>query len=381
MTYEGGVVKSVNIGLLNKEQLQQAVELSDRIFLKQPEQPSMGVSFPLIFRPGINHSYGVSDGDKLVSFMGFVPFTMNVRGASLRVYSIGSVCTDPAYRGQRLAGTLLDLCMKHAEAAAAPLIFISGARSLYTRAGARHFGRAIKYRLGDAVADALEARSAQDTHVRPMVPEDLLAVHDLLTAREAAYALTPTELGRLLEASAYANVLCLEQQLLVAEKNGRVTAFAAIGVPGERMTASRPATLVEWAGEAEAASRLLAACMRGFQLPELVATLAWQDDSLGALLQAAGAEAETVPNDGTVYLADGRELLRQLRPLLPPGALIAEGQHGPYRYRAGGKTIELDDEGLLSLLFDPASPYRLSAEHPPAFSPIPLPYLSGLNYI
>lgn len=371
----------MNIGLLNKEQLKQAAQLSDRIFLKQPEQPSMGTSFPMIFDPGINHSYGASDGDKLVSFMGFVPFTMKIREASLRVYSVGSVCTDPDYRGQRLAGTLLDLCMKHAQAAGAPLIFISGARSLYTRAGARHFGRAVKYRLTAPMAEGFRVSSSKEVYVRPMTSEDLLSVHDLMVAREAAYAVTPTELGRLLEASSYANVLCLEQQLLVAEEKGQVTAFAAIGVPGTRMTASRPATVVEWAGDPQAAVHLFRACIQNFKLPELLAPLPWQDESLGALLQAAGAETETVPNDGTIYLSDGRELLRQLSPLLSPGSLIAEGDHGPYRYRTGNKTITLDDEGLLSLLFNPASPYRLSAEQSPSFGAIPLPYLSGLHYI
>ena len=46
---------------------------------------------------------------------GFVPFTIQTRGARLNVYSIGSVC-ESEYRGQRLAGSLLEECIRHGEA-------------------------------------------------------------------------------------------------------------------------------------------------------------------------------------------------------------------------------------------------------------------------
>jgi len=369
----------VHISIMNSDQLTQAIELSDRIFLKQPEQPSMGISFPLIFSPGISHSYGAWDQEKLVSFMGFVPFMMKIRGARLNVFSIGSVCTDPEYRGQRLAGSLLQACIKHGEASGASLIFISGGRSLYTRAGSRLFGRAQRFQMTPSLVEPLRASTGKQVQIRAMKPEDLLQVHALMEDREAGYASTPTELGKLLDASAYSNVIRLEQQVLVAEENGKLTAFAIIAVPGTVMTPSRASTLVEWGGSPEAAALVIAEAIAGFNLPELIIPLAWQDQELAALLQSAGAMQESIQNDGTVYLVNGIRLLDQLAPLLPEGAIQADGEHGPYRTTISGETVVMDDEGLLSLLFDPQSPYRVQGTA--AFDPVPLPYTSGLQYI
>ncbi|AWP29205.1 GNAT family N-acetyltransferase [Paenibacillus sp. Cedars] len=369
----------MNISIMKGDQLHHAVELSDRIFLKQPEQPSMGVSFPPIFSPGISHSYGAWDQDKLVSFMGFVPFSIQIRGAKLNIYSIGSVCTDPNYRGQRLAGTLLEQCIHHAEASAASLILISGGRSLYTRAGSRLFGRAYRFRLSPAVIEPLRTATGKQVNIRAMQPQDLFDVHRLMEQRDAGYVTTASELNKLLDASAYSNVIRLEQQVLVAEEDGVLTAFAIIAVPGTVMTPSRESTLVEWGGSPEAAALLIAGAIQSFNLTELTVPLPWQDNELAALIQSAGVTPENIRNDGTVYLVSGPRLLRQLAPLLPDGLIQAEGEHGPYRLTLNNEALVLDDEGLLSLLFDPESSYRTNGSV--TFDPIPLPYTAGLQYI
>ncbi|QOT08127.1 GNAT family N-acetyltransferase [Paenibacillus sp. JNUCC32] len=369
----------MKISMMKSDQLQQAVELSDRIFLKQPEQPSMGVSFPPIFSPGISHSYGAWDQDKLVSFMGFVPFTIQTRGARLNIFSIGSVCTDPDYRGQRLAGNLLEQCMRHGEASGASLILISGGRSLYTRAGSRLFGRALRFRLSPAVVEPLRAATEKKVNIRAMQPHDLFQIQRLMEQREAGYVTTASELNKLLDASAYSNVIRLKQQVLVAEEDGALTAFAIIAVPGDTMTPSRESTLVEWGGSPEAAALIIADAVASFSLSELTVPLPWQDKELAALIQSAGTLPEYIRNEGTIYLVSGPQLLRQLAPLLPEGLIQAEGEHGPYRLTLSHETLELDDEGLLSILFDPESPYRANGSV--TFDPVPLPYTTGLQYI
>lgn len=382
----------MNIKLMESHSLQQAVELSDRIFLKQPEQPSMGTSFPLIFDPGFSHSYGAFDpeGD-ITAFMGLVPFTIRTEAAKLKVYSIGSVCTDPDSRGKGLAGELLNQCKAHAERSGASLIFISGGRSLYTRANCRHFGRAMELRLTPEEAKQLTANLQHSYLVREMHPEDSFIIHEMIEKRTAAYVSTVAELDKLLDASAFANVIRLEQKVLLAEQNGSIVAFAIIGVPGTKMTPSRPATLIEWGGDDKAAACILAQAISLYGLQELIISLPWQDRELSGWLQSAGCAVENMQNSGTLYLVNGRELLRQIAPLLPEeaaGILQAKGDHGPYLYKHESETITLDDEGLLSLLFDPESPYRKSASESNnsddqgyTLRPIPLPYTAGLQYI
>ncbi|GAB6929256.1 hypothetical protein JCM10914A_32390 [Paenibacillus sp. JCM 10914] len=369
----------MNITIMQNHQLKQAVELSDRIFLKQPEQRSMGVSFPPIFSPGISHSYGAWDDQKLVSFMGFVPYTMQIHDAKLNVYSIGSVCTDPDYRGQRLAGSILEQCFRHAESSLASLIFISGGRSLYTRAGSRRFGRAVRYHLLPGNAESLRSAGNPRSKIRKMQPEDLFKLHAVMEQRQARYTTTPSELDRLLGASAYSNVIRMQQQVLVAEDGGQLIAYAIIAVPGMELTPSREATLVEWGGQPAAAAHMIGEAIQSLHLPELTVPLAWQDQQLATLLHAAGATSETIQNDGTVYVVSGPQLLLQLASWLPEHIIEAAGDHGPYQLHLAETTLQLDDEGLLSILFDPESPYR--AAHNIPFDPIPLPYTSGLQYI
>ncbi|NMO95212.1 GNAT family N-acetyltransferase [Paenibacillus lemnae] len=373
---------------MNSERLKEAVELSDRIFLKQPEQPSMGQSFPYIFDPGISHSYGAyEENGKLASFMGFVPFKMKIKGAELNVFSIGSVCTDMDSRGKGLAGELLSKCIQHAEQSGASLIFVSGARSLYTRIGCTAFGRASDHHMTPDAARSIQSTQESDIEIRELAAEDLFRLHGLLQSRSAVYDSSPAELGRLLEASAFANVIRLEQKVLGAFRNGILAAAVIVGVPGPAMTPSRASTMIEWAGDSQAAASLLAESFSRYSLNELVVSLPWQDRELASILEKAGAAGENVRNTGTVYVVNGRELLNQLQPLMPEeteGILQAEGDHGPYHYnQADGQHIALDDEGLLSLLFDPESSFRQTGSNAdkPAIPLIPLPYTSGLQYI
>lgn len=382
----------MKIRLMETNALEQAKKLADQIFLKQPEQPSMGTSFPLIFEPGSTHSYGAFDEDgNVTAFMGLVPYTIRAEAAKIRAFSIGSVCTAPESRGKGIAGELLNQCKAHAERSGASLIFISGARSLYTRADCRHFGRAVEHRFNREEAIQMESKIQTIYQVREMNPEDIFKIHELIEKRSASYVSSVSELDKLLGASAFSNVLRLEQKVLIAEQNGDSVAFAIIGVPGTKMTPSRPATLMEWAGDAEAAASILSQAVTRYDLPELIIPLAWQDRELSTWLESAGSEGKSIRNSGTVYLVNGRELLRQIAPLIPEeasGMLQAEGDHGPYLYKQGSETTRLDDEGLLSLLFDPDSPYRNpqspegdSADQGFQLRPIPLPYTEGLQYI
>lgn len=138
----------MKIRLLNSNELQQAADLSDLVFGK-PGQPSMGKSFPALFHPGVSHSYGAfTDEGELVAFMGLAPDVVRIGEARLNVFSIGSVCTHPDFRGQNLASTLLAECMDHARRSGASLVFVSGGRSLYRRAGCYDFGR-VHYAMLD----------------------------------------------------------------------------------------------------------------------------------------------------------------------------------------------------------------------------------------
>lgn len=348
----------MQLRLIKPVELDQAALLADSVF-REPGATSMKELFPLIFRPGLSHSYAaIADDGTVAAFMGLVPSTIKTGDAFLNVFSIGAVCTDPAFRGQGLAGQLLQLCQSHAAEAEASLIFVSGDRSLYTRAGCVPFGGTQFAELNARSAQALAAAAGEEWTLRPMQPGDFFAVYRLLNEREAGHVYSPGELALLLGTEAYAGVMGLAQRTLVAVRDGSIEGFAAVAVPAAAdVPAPNAATAVEWAGQPSAVAALLAKAALCGGVGTLQVPVPWQERGLLALLRDAGASLSGGANSGTVCIADREALLRQ-----------TEGCR---------KGLDLssvqDDKELISLLFDPASSEDSDA--------IPLPYMSGLRFI
>lgn len=376
----------VTLRLVHTHELKQAAALADSIF-RDEEQSSMGTAFPAIFSPGQSHSYGAFVEDRLVSFMGLVPFILQVGPARLKVFSMGAVCTHPDYRGQGLAGRLLDLCKQHAEEAGASLLFISGDRSLYTRVHCYPFGRSERFALDAAgaarLAGAARNAAAAERRLRPYTPADAFAVQEAASARSVAYEQSLTELLSLLGAEAYASCAKLAHQTLVAaQEPGGVDAFAVIAAPG-RYPGKSPAQAIEWAGAPEAVAALLGDAVERFSLPRLEVAVGWQERELAQLLRAAEVPAESSGNGGTVYLVNAERLTEQAAPYWAasgaPQPAIAAREDGSYELvLPGGAPVSLAPGELISLLFDPESPHSQTA---PGLLPIPLPYLNGLHFI
>ncbi|MFE4713071.1 GNAT family N-acetyltransferase [Paenibacillus sp. NPDC056722] len=368
----------MQLRLIRNNELDQAAALADAIFRKDGDL-SMKQLFPAIFQPGISHSYGAftSDGT-LAAFMGLVPSVIQAEEMLLEVFSIGAVCTAPAYRGVGLAGQLLKLCQAHAARAGASLIFVSGDRSLYERAGCVPFGAAVHAELTQDSAQALAAASGDAWTLRPMQPGDLPAVNRLLLSRQAGHVHSPAELGVLLGAAAYAGALGLPQRTLVAERDGSIEGFVAVAVEpaaGDRAGAALTApksdapnqgTALEWAGRPEAVAALLAKAALCTGTSKLQVPVPWQERSLLSLLRDARAAMTGGANSGTVCIADRGALLRQTEAFRTSRNIAL--------------SAATDDRGLISLLFDPASPL-LPAGTPEGDATLPLPYMEGLNFI
>ncbi|GGF83448.1 hypothetical protein GCM10010912_30700 [Paenibacillus albidus] len=359
----------MELRLIHTRELDQAALLADSIF-RSPGDTSMKDLFPLLFRPGLSHSYAAFDQDgTLAAFMGLVPFSLKSGSSLLNVFSLGAVCTAPAYRGQGLAGRLFALCRSHAARAGGSLLFVSGDRSLYTRAGCVPFGGTLLAELSSRSAEALAKASGNAWTLRPMQPGDLFEVNRLLGEREAGHVHSPAELALLLGAGAYAGVLRHAQRTLVAVRDGSIEGFAAVALPpADGSSAPRPAVALEWAGRPQAVAALLAKAATCSNTDALHVPVPWQERSLLALLREAGAAVAGGANSGTVCIADRDALLQQT---------FAERTA-----RNISIPEDADDAALISLLFDPASPLRTpDAPGEDPHRTLPLPFLSGLNFI
>lgn len=379
----------MNIRKVLPHELGEAAALSDFVF-RQPDQQSMGRIFPYLFNPGISQSYGAfTEEGKIVAFMGLVPEVIRVGSARLCVFGLGSVCTHPDYRGQNLASKLLEECMEHAKRSGASLVFVSGDRSLYMRSGCQYFGHVHSAALNHSASLSLQASTVDGWTLRNMEPEDIFAVTELFASAQAGYEQGPAQLLALLGASPIPDIYRLNPQAFVAIKDGRIQAFALAAVHSADVQSTaaseEPSRAVEWAGDVQGCARLFAEIYNRFPSKQMILPIPWQQEEMLKLLQASGAEVTEGRNSGTVWIADASSLLNQCSSLLPDswGSIFhcnaSLDQERSYMITKGDRELQLDDSGLLSLLFDPKSPHKPMA--PEGFRTIPLPYLSGLHFV
>lgn len=385
--------------LLETHELAHAAQLSNSVF-RPHIQPTMADMFPRLFAPGIVQSYGAfTEEGTPAAFMGLAPSTLRVGGvASLRAFSIGSVFTSPEYRGAGLAGELLNLCIAHAQKAEAPLLFISGDRSLYMRAGSAYFGRVTKARLRRPTADSSSSPSIQaqsSIRIRTAEPQDLLSLHSLHESSSTRFEESAAGVGELLGAAAYSHVLGLAQLTIISENENGLTAYAVVGVPHPVQNAllsgfsvpspeilpehSNPSTVISYGGDARHVAHLVHALLDFCRLDELHLDIPWQDRELETLLEQQGAELQSVRNGGTLLVTDVRLLLEQAYDLWPLPWEEAIRVDADGRVFAARSNRELSRTEWYGTLFDPDYP-RLG-DIPGWFEHLPLPNPYGLHYI
>lgn len=386
--------------LLETRELAHAAQLSNSVF-RPNIQPTMAEMFPRLFAPGVVQSYGAfTEEGTLAAFMGLAPSTLRVgEAASIRAFSMGSVFTAPEHRGAGLAGELLNLCIAHTQKAEAPLLFISGERSLYTRAGSAYFGRAAKAilrrssRTTSAVSDSLTSIQSS-TRLRLAEAQDLLRLHHLHESNHTRFEESAAGIGELLGAAAYCNVLGLAQLAIVAENENGLAAYAVLGVPHHMQSAlrngsmpslelrsekSNPATVIAYGGDAQHTADLIHALLDFCQLDELHIDIPWQDRDLETRFEQKGAELQSIHNGGTLLVTNIRLLLEQAYDLWPLPWEEALRVDPDGRVFAKTSNRELSRAEWYGTLFDPH--YPRPGDIPIWFDPIPLPNPYGLHYI
>jgi len=387
----------IQIRKVHIHELMQAAELANDIFC-EPDHRHMETSFPTLFHPGMSHSYGAfTEQNRLVSFMGLVPVQIQAGAHVLSAFSIGAVCTHPDYRGQRLAGQLLERCRQHARESGASLLFISGDRSLYTRAGSQFFGQISQAILSSDSLTDLPTSSSWE--VRDMQAEDIFAVHTLLQSHNSYVHMSLAELQQLIEAAPVAHIRDQQQHIRVATAPGQnnIAAVSIFSIPPDNTEASHPTDsasstaerrgeVLEWGGQQEAVLALWQDAASSYTLSSLTASIPWQETAVIQMVEDVGAAISIIPNGGTVMVASGNALLAQTGLIADPAADHAsiyfsiedEDRHYMLHTPQGSYPV-LGNQALCSLLFDPSS--TAIEEAGISVPAIPLPYMYGLYFI
>lgn len=367
----------MEIRLLEPGEYIDAIALSDQTFRDQ-DHISMGYAFPQVFSSALKQAYGAFDGDRLVSFMGLVPASIRVGYVKLNVFSIGSVCTHPHYRKQGISSKILERVIKHIDKAGASLLFVSGDRNLYRRANCFRFGLNHQYQIDTST----EMITSFDGFVRDSLPTDIFQIEELAHLKTIRYDSNIWEMYQLFQSGGYASIFKMEQRLLVAEQNGRIKAFAIVGIPNKKSKETK-SILIDWAGDSVAAVAIFKELVRMGTSQKIEITIPWHDPLVHALHNHSNKQMKS---SGTIHIVKPERLIQQIYPyLLEKNQLLAEklkvetDENRNVQICLDEHTCSFDSEKLVELLFSPQTDSKYSAFS--TIFPIPLPHTDGIHYV
>lgn len=200
--------------------------------------------YPLVFAGSESAAFVVDElGGEAASVCALLERTLVVRGRAIRAGLIGSVATDPRWRGQgRCSAVLAAAEQELARRGALLAILWADDVAYYEKRGWRRFGWEIDYTIPAACAQEMP----EATNVRERRPADDGQIHEL-------YLLHPERVARTL-ADTSALLACPGMEVLVIERWGRVAGYTCLGRGADMQN-----VVHEWAGDAQALLALLRA--------------------------------------------------------------------------------------------------------------------------
>ena len=372
---------------LPAEMFDKAIALANKVF-RSSSSDDMGVQFPRLYRRDHLEQLRVfTDQDGPVALVGMVTEDVVALGCSVRIVSIGSVCTAESARGQGLAGALMDNAVEQAIASEAGLMLISGGRTLYTRRGADSLGLFYRYRW-----DVEQVEPCDAIRIIEITPDRYEEALKLFEAEAIHYRRSVADYAEQVECAWYLNG---PGRTYLIERDGVCTAVASI-TPSRR---DKECLLIaECAGSRRdliAASGQLAATS---ELSKIVMDSYTSDHDLGQVLEPMGVVREDVSHSGVLKLLDVNILWRQFLPLITEriGASASdisvradadELKIHTVTFELGSESITITgSSNVLAVLFgglklDPlADESGLLADLLRKALPLPVP-MYGLNYV
>ncbi|MEH7226076.1 GNAT family N-acetyltransferase [Bacillus sp. JJ1566] len=359
----------VEYRLLEENDFQQAIDLADKVFRKEGHV-SMGVAFPQVFSSALNQSYGAFMDDQLVSFIGLVPSVLHIGDAEVQAYSIGAVCTEPSYRRQGLANTLLEMIFEHVNKSGASVLFISGDLPIYIKQGCTFYGKMNQYKIRKG-----DLASNKSYLVRELGPYDWFQLRNLSHNRQVRYEQTIYEMAQLNKAAGFASIFKMKHKVLVAEENHEIKAFLVFGLPYHDQD-SVDSRVIEWGGDPVAILTLLSEAFT-YGLDSLVLNLPTFERDLVQKLDSLLEKVEqTYP--GTMKIMNLDVLLNQLGPYLQGKLEISTVDKNNKRLTFKGYSVIMSNHDIEELILKGNKIGDLDVKD---IFPISFPFPQGWNYV
>jgi GNAT superfamily N-acetyltransferase len=369
-------------------ELKDIIALSDRIFRK-PGQSSMGTAFSLLFAPdNAGHLFLVEDEGRPVSLLGLLFFQINIAGCRIPVVSMGSVCTDSDYRGNNLAGNLVETALKHIAAEGAQLLLVSGDRSLYLRNDCMKVGEVRRFRIHSP--EQLDVNDVRDegAQIRLWQQGDVSDMLTVLQSEMVFYERTETQFAQLIAGGGYASCIPAEQIILIRKVKGKLDAYIVFGV--QELDESNYGEVIEFAGKDEAIVQLVRESMLRFSLAGQELPVTNDRGPLADMLISAGCHFISENTCGTIRMVNFMALWHSLRPYFAvqlgtetAGMLQCEQINNGFRISLRDQSVVVDLRGASSLVFNGPGivEYTPLKQALSVLFPLPFVYTKNLNYV
>lgn len=202
------------------EELDSAIDLSNNVFrINLGRKPTMQYEFPHLYSPqNVNNIIAFVDGDKVISMMAMYYSDILLYGCKLKVSCLGSVCTDPSYRGKGIATKILKKCEEKMENDGIDVCIISGERGLYVNNGYKKIGtvyhRSFKRdeNLNNINNDIKEINVLDDNSIK--------ILYEVYKKVPIRFIRNLDVFKTLLKAASYSNVIKGKQKVFVSFRNG-----------------------------------------------------------------------------------------------------------------------------------------------------------------
>lgn len=199
------------------------------------------------------------DGNVVRSLLCYYPSTVWLGGAALSVGAIGSVCTDPAFRGQGLASRLLQNAYAKMAEEGIPVSVISGGGGIYEASGATLTGAMVECRI-----DAANLASSAEIAIRSVEASDFPKMWAMNQAEPVRFDRTLDEFADLFRGQTYPDTFATYPAWMVLRKNNPVAYAVGIIENGKDELG-----LKEYAGDRDALFDAFAVLLKATDKPNV----------------------------------------------------------------------------------------------------------------
>lgn len=352
-----------------------AIRLSKSVF-----KDNMAEQFLSLFAPeNVERMLVAVDGGKVVSMVNYYPGPVRIGPATIRVASIGSVCTDPAYRGQGLAARLLRLAEKKMLEEGIHVVVISGGGGIYSAFGSEQAGD-----MREATVPAARLPLDPRISIRPYAPADFNAIRRMHASDAVRFVRGAREFHRLMRGQTYPDSYA-DYPIRMIEKDGEVAAYAILVLD----KGNDEVGIKEMAGDRAALAAAFPLFLREFGRARIHFAAAPDDPVLAV---AERDDVKPIHQFASLKIVDFPGFMTALSPYLravlgkASAALSFAEPDGAATISGWGETLVVaDPRELVKIVFGCAGAYPSGASGPlgealARIFPVPFPWTHTINY-